>query len=62
MNELKASLNLDVEINNTDLLTELNAILAEHSLTLEQFILFSINKTILDIKYMNNIRDYPDKK
>ena len=57
MNELKASLNLNVEINDTDLLMDLNVILAEHSLTLEQFILFSINKTILDIKYMNNIKD-----
>lgn len=62
MNELKASLNLNVEINDTDLLMDLNVILAEHSLTLEQFILFSINKTILDIKYMNNIKDYPNKK
>lgn len=62
MNELKASINLNAEINDSDLLMDLNVILAEHSMTLEQFILLSINKAIIDIKFMKDIKNSINKK
>ena len=62
MEKLKASINLEVEINNTELLMKLNTVLAEQSLTLEQFILLAVNKLLYDIEFVRNLRKYQIKK
>jgi hypothetical protein len=53
---LNSSVNIKVDITNTELLLEINTICIELSITLDQFITYAINKLLYDIKFVHNIR------
>ncbi|MCH3965522.1 MAG: hypothetical protein LKE46_14890 [Clostridium sp.] len=56
MKNLNSSVNIKVDITNTELLLEINTICIELSITLDQFITYAINKLLYDIKFVHNIR------
>ena len=56
MNDIKSNLILNIEINNPELISRIDEVSTELSLTLEQFIAYSIDKLLSDIKYVRNLR------
>lgn len=56
MNDINSKLILNIEIKNPDLISELNFITMELSLTFDEFILYSLNKLISDIKFVRDLR------
>lgn len=56
MEDIKANLILNIEINNTELITELNIISMELSLSYDKIILQAISKLISDIKYIRTLK------
>ena len=56
MKDLRTKITLNIELENCDLLSEINTISAELSLSLDQLVLFSINKLLSDIKFVNQLR------
>ncbi|URZ14154.1 hypothetical protein CLFE_001390 [Clostridium felsineum DSM 794] len=57
MNDIKTSVTINITINNIELISEVTTICNELSLSLEQFISYSVNKLIYDIHFVHNIRD-----
>lgn len=56
MEDLKTSINLNIQFKNTDLLSQINTISMELSMTTEQFILSAINKLLYDIRFIRDLR------
>jgi hypothetical protein len=50
------TINLNVEIKDPDLLSELTTLSMELGLSLDKFILFSIEKIIYDINFIRKMR------
>lgn len=57
MNDIKTSVTINITIDNIELISEINTICNELSLSLEQFISYSVNKLIYDIYFVHNIRN-----
>lgn len=57
MKDIKAKIILDIEIENVDLISQLNVFSQELSLSLDEIILYAIEKLIYDIKYVRKLRD-----
>lgn len=62
MNDIKTSVTINITIDNIDLISEVNTICNELSLSLEQFISYSINKLIYDIHFVHDIRNIENKE
>lgn len=62
MNDIKTSVTINITINNIELISEVNTICNELSLSLEQFISYSINKLIYDIHFVHYIRNIENKE
>jgi hypothetical protein len=56
MQNINSKLILNIEIKDSDLLTELTTISMELSISLDQLILYSIEKMLYDINYVRKIR------
>lgn len=56
MKDLNSSVTINVDITNTELLSEINTVCTELSLSLDQFITYSINKLLYDIKLVRSLR------
>ncbi|MFL0250132.1 hypothetical protein ACJDT4_06830 [Clostridium neuense] len=61
MNDIKTSVTINITINNIELISEVNTICNELSLSLEQFISYSVNKLIYDIHFVHDIRNIQNK-
>lgn len=57
MNDIKASIILKVEITNTEVYSKIGTVCTELALTLDEFMLYSINKLLYDIEFVHNIRN-----
>lgn len=57
MKDLKTTITLNIEINNQELLSRIDTICIELSISLEEFILYSIDKLLYDIKFVHNLRN-----
>lgn len=55
MDNINSKLILNIEIKNPELLSELHIISMELSLSLDEFILYSIEKMIYDIKFLRRL-------
>ncbi|MCD2346855.1 hypothetical protein [Clostridium guangxiense] len=62
MNDIKTSITINITIDNIELISEVNTICDELSLSLEQFISYSINKLIYDIRFVHAIRNIENKE
>lgn len=60
MKDLNSSITINVDITNTELMSEINTVCTELSLSLDQFITYSINKLLYDIKLVRSLR-FTDK-
>lgn len=56
MKSLKANITLDIEISNLELMSKLNILCTEYSISLEDFITASINKLLYDIEFSRKLR------
>lgn len=56
MKDLNSSVDIKIDITNTELMLEINTICIELSMSLDQFITYAINKLLYDIKFVHNIR------
>lgn len=56
MKDLNSSIDIKIDITNTELMLEINTICIELSISLDQFITYAINKLLYDIKFVHNIR------
>lgn len=54
--KISAKTSLNINIADNDFLSELTTISMEFSLSLEDFILYSIEKTIYDIRFIRKMR------
>jgi hypothetical protein len=54
--DLNSSIDIKIDITNTELMLEINTICIELSISLDQFITYAINKLLYDIKFVHNIR------
>lgn len=57
MKDIKAKIILDIEIENVELISQLNVFSQELSLSLDEIILYAIEKLIYDIKFVRKLRD-----
>ncbi|WP_411679601.1 hypothetical protein [Clostridium thailandense] len=57
MEDLKTRINLNIEFKNTELLSQINTISMELSMTTEQFILNAINKLLYDVRFIRDLRN-----
>jgi hypothetical protein len=57
MEDLKTNITLNIEFKNTELLSQINTISMELSMTTEQFILSGINKLLHDIQFVRDLRN-----
>lgn len=55
MEIFKTRINLNIEFKNTELLSQINTISMELSMTTEQFILNAINKLLYDIRFIRDL-------
>lgn len=60
MKDLNSSITINVDITNTELMSEINTVCTELLLSLDQFITYSINKLLYDIKFVRSLR-FTDK-
>lgn len=56
MKSMNAQLILNVEINDVDLISKLNIFSQELSISLEDIILYSLEKLIYDIEFVRKLR------
>lgn len=61
MDEIKTNLILNIEIENPDLISKINIISTELSLSLNDFILEAINKLLTDINFVRALRELSQK-
>ena len=57
MSDISAKIILNIEINNSSLLNKVTNLADELSLSMDEFVLYSINKLIYDIEYTRKLRD-----
>lgn len=60
MKDLNSSITINVDISNTELMSEINTVCIELSLSIDQFIAYAINKLLYDIKFIHSMR-FTDK-
>lgn len=58
MKNLKANITLNIEISDPQLMSKLNILCTEYSISLEDFITSSINKLIYDIEFLRKLRNF----
>ena len=56
MNLIKTSITINIVITDTELIAKIEVICTELSISLDQFMLFAINKLIYDIQFIRNLR------
>lgn len=56
MNDINTKIILNLEIENLDFISKINILSQELSLSLEELILYSIEKIIVDIEYIRKMR------
>ena len=56
MKSMNTQLILNIEINDIDLISKLNNFSQELSISLEEIILYSLEKLIYDIEYVRKLR------
>ena len=58
MNPLNSNVILHIEIKDLDLITKLNYLTSELSISLEDFILVALDKLINDINFVRDLRNF----
>jgi hypothetical protein len=58
MNSLNTNVTLNIEFKDLELLSKLNYLTAELSISLNDFIIISLHKLISDIQFTRNLRNY----
>jgi hypothetical protein len=58
MKSLKANITLNIELSDSELMSKLNILCMEYSISLEDFITASINKLLYDIEFSRKLRNY----
>jgi hypothetical protein len=59
--DLKATVSMNIEITNQEILSKIDTICTELSLSLDQFIIYSIDKLLYDIQFVHNLRLYKNQ-
>lgn len=57
MENIEAKIILNIEIENIDLISQLNIVSQELSKSLEELIVYSLEKLLYDIKFVRELRD-----
>lgn len=57
MKDIRSKIIINLEINNLDLISTINILAEELSITVDELIMFSIEKLIYDIEYVRRLRN-----
>jgi hypothetical protein len=57
MSDITTKIILNIEINNSSLLNKVTNLADELSLSMDEFVLYSIKKLVYDIEYTRKLRD-----
>lgn len=58
---IKSSIIINIEITDKELLSKIDTVCTELSLSLDQFMLYAINKLLYDIKLVHSLRSINNK-